>query len=74
MYQLQAGPSGVTGLVDCHGAPTATEYYITAVPTTFQGTGNRGFASNHNNSIWQDTTGVAPVEPFTAGGTVSQID
>jgi type II secretory pathway pseudopilin PulG len=74
LYQLQAGPSGQSGLVDCHGAPTATEYYVSAIPITFQGTGNRAFATNHNSVIWQDTGGAAPVEPFTAGGTVSSID
>ena len=33
---------------------------------TVGSTGNRGFASNQANVIWQDTAGVAPVEPFAA--------
>lgn len=72
-YDLQPGPSGPSGLADCHGAPTATEYYVSAVPQTVGGTGNRAFASNHNSVIWQDVTGVAPVEPFAAGPTIEPI-
>lgn len=73
-YDLQPGPSGVSGLVDCNGFPTATEYYVTSVPVTFQSTGNRGFASNQGITIWQDTSGAAPVEPFVVAGTVSDIE
>jgi prepilin-type N-terminal cleavage/methylation domain-containing protein len=73
-YELQPGPSGPSGLVDCNGAGTTTEYYVTAVPLTPGNTGTRGFASNQGSVIWQDTSGVAPVEPFVAAGTVSPIE
>jgi prepilin-type N-terminal cleavage/methylation domain-containing protein len=73
-YDLQPGPSGVSGLVDCNGAATATEYYVTATPQSVGSTGNRAFASNQGSVIWQDSTGVAPVEPFDAVGTVSPIE
>jgi prepilin-type N-terminal cleavage/methylation domain-containing protein len=73
-YELQPGPSGPSGLVDCNGAPTTTEYYVTATPLTVGNTGNRAFASNQGATIWQDTTGVAPVEPFAAGGSVLPIE
>lgn len=72
-YELQTGPGGPSGLADCNGAPTTTEYYVSAVPLTVGSTGNRAFASNQGNVIWQDTTGVAPVEPFAEVGTVSSI-
>jgi prepilin-type N-terminal cleavage/methylation domain-containing protein len=73
-YSLQSGPSGPSGLVDCNGFPTSIEYYVTAVPVTFQSTGTRAFASNQGITIWQDTTGAAPVEPFVDNGTVSAIE
>lgn len=72
-YDLQPGPSGVSGLVDCNGADTATEYYVTATPQAVGNTGNRAFASNQGSVIWQDATGVAPIEPFEEDGFVSAI-
>jgi type II secretory pathway pseudopilin PulG len=72
-YDLQPGPSGPSGLVDCNGAGTSTEYYVTATPQAVGSTGNRAFASNQGSVIWQDATGVAPVEPFVEIGTVSAI-
>lgn len=72
-YDLQPGPSGQSGLVDCNGGATSTEYYITATPQGVGSTGNRAFASNQGSVIWQDSTGVAPVEPFVEIGSVSAI-
>jgi hypothetical protein len=36
-------------------------------------TGQRAFATNQTGTVWQDTTGVPPVEPFAIAGTVSPI-
>jgi hypothetical protein len=73
-YNLQPGPSGLSGLVDCNGGATATEYYVSATPITVGGTANRAFATNQNSVIWQDALGVAPVEPFAAGPTTQPIE
>ena len=73
-YDLQAGPGGPSSLVDCNGAPTAAEYYLTAVPASPGKTGNRAFATNHAIIIWQDTTGIAPSEPFAPGPTSVPIE
>jgi prepilin-type N-terminal cleavage/methylation domain-containing protein len=73
-YQVQPGQSGPSGLVDCNGFPTGIDYYVTAVPVTFQSTGNRAFASSQGITIWQDTSGLAPVEPFVAAGTVTSLE
>jgi prepilin-type N-terminal cleavage/methylation domain-containing protein len=62
----RAGPS------DCNGTVTTTTWYATGVPTSYA-TGNRGFAVDTNNSIWQDTSGAAPATPFTVSATVAQI-
>jgi type II secretory pathway pseudopilin PulG len=72
-YTLQPGPLGLAAVADCNGNAVALDYYVTAVPLDFGNTGSRAFASNEGHVIWQDTTGAAPPEPFTAGGTVSPI-
>ena len=72
-YGLQPGPLGMAPVIDCNGNAVALDYYVTAVPLDFGNTGSRAFASSEGHVIWQDTTGVAPTEPFTLGGTVSRI-
>lgn len=61
---LAEGPNGLTPITDCNGVETATDYYVTAKPLTFGTTGIRAFASDEGHVIWQDVTGVPPVEPF----------
>ena len=73
-YEMLPGTSGASGLVDCHGAPTSLDYYLSAIPIGVGSTGVRGFASNQGSAIWQDSSGVAPVEPFEVFGTVSALD
>jgi len=58
-------PAGCTG--------TGSSFYASAVPVTVGSTGVRAFATNPAGAIWQDTSGVVPTEPFTAGGNVSPI-
>jgi prepilin-type N-terminal cleavage/methylation domain-containing protein len=66
---LGSRPSGT----DCTGQPTRTGFYFRAEPLAAN-TGRRGFATNHVGTIWQDTNGIAPPEPFAAGPTISPID
>jgi type IV pilus assembly protein PilA len=70
---LQAGAGSGVGPTDCNGVPTQTAYYATAVPRTVGATGQRAFASNSINAVWQNTTGVPPPEPFVLGPTISPI-
>ncbi len=70
---LAAGAGAAAGPNDCNGTATQTAYYASAVPVTVGTTGNRGFATNAAGTIWQDTTGAAPAEPFATAGTVSPI-
>jgi type IV pilus assembly protein PilA len=72
-FNLASGATGVAGPADICGTGTETEFYVTAVPQTVGTTGNRAFASNIGSALWQDTSGAAPTEPFTAGGTVSPV-
>ena len=47
----------------CVGA-AGSNYYATAVAQTVGSTGTRGFATNNAGTIFQDTAGNAPPEPF----------
>lgn len=73
-YTLTPGPVGATGFTDCNGNATSFDYYVSAEPLSIGNTGRRAFASNQAHVIWQDTMGVAPVEPFTAAGTVAPME
>jgi type IV pilus assembly protein PilA len=66
---LGSSPAGP----DCTGQPTHTGFYFRAEPLSAN-TGTRGFATNQAGSIWQDTTGVAPPEPFAVGASISPLD
>jgi prepilin-type N-terminal cleavage/methylation domain-containing protein len=48
-------------------------YYASGVPLNIGSTGTRAFATNAQGTIWQDTTGAAPAEPFATAGTVAPI-
>ena len=74
-YTFVNGPgAGATaGPTDCNGNATNSAFLATAVPIAVGVTGSRGFALNASNTVWQDTSGAAPTEPFTLGGTVSFI-
>ena len=71
-FVLAPGLGALPGPADCTGDIPQTEYYSTGSPMSSTA-GHRGFASNSVGTIWQDTTGVAPAEPFAAAGSVSTI-
>jgi type IV pilus assembly protein PilA len=74
-YNFALGPAlgAQPGPQDCAGEVPETDYYATGVPMAPH-FAPPGFATNAAGTIWQDTSGVAPVLPFTAGGTVTTID
>ena len=72
-FTLAAGAGGAVGPNDCNAEATNTTFYITAVPQTVGGTGNRAFASNVGSALWQDSTGIAPPEPFVEAGTITPL-
>ena len=72
-YQLVAAQGSVALGPDCTGLPTRSGFYFRAEPLAVN-LGRRAFATNHVGSIWQDTTGVAPPEPFTGGGTITVLE
>ena len=62
---LGAGANGGAGPDDCNGQATFLDYLATATPANLGTTGQRAFATNQAMTVWQDTTGVPPAEPFT---------
>ena len=72
-FAMPAAQGAAAGPNDCNNTATTSAWLATGVPQTIGTTGSRGFAVNTGNTIWQDTTGAAPGEPFTAGGTISVI-
>jgi prepilin-type N-terminal cleavage/methylation domain-containing protein len=72
-FTLAPGAGSAAGPNDGAGNATITAWLATAIPQTVGSSGTRGFAVNAGNTIWQDTTGAAPVEPFTTSATVTPI-
>lgn len=72
IFNVDPGDGSAAGPTDCNGVVTETMFYATATPVLVNSTGRRAFASNES-AIWQDTTGIPPPEPFTAGGTISPV-
>jgi type IV pilus assembly protein PilA len=70
---LLASNGGAAGPNDCNGNATEVSYYASAIPALLGVSGHRAFATNHDGTVWQDSSGVAPTEPFTTGGNVSPI-
>ena len=69
---LPANGAGAVG-TDCLGQPTHSGFYFMAEPLSAS-TGTMGFAITHVGTIWRDTTGAAPTEPFTPSATVAPYD
>jgi prepilin-type N-terminal cleavage/methylation domain-containing protein len=71
-YRFVLAPSmtSVKTRPDCTGTPTESGYYFKAEALS-NDTGTLGLATTHGSAIWQDTTGVAPPEPFVEAGTIA---
>ncbi len=57
----------------CTGEPMATGWYASAVPVSLGQSGRVGLATDQDHGIWEDSTGVAPAQPFAVGKTVRPI-
>jgi prepilin-type N-terminal cleavage/methylation domain-containing protein len=69
-FSMTAGPAAAA--LGCAAAPTHTSYYVSASPLSAV-SGTRAFATNQAGSIWQNTAGVPPGEPFAEQGTVGPL-
>jgi prepilin-type N-terminal cleavage/methylation domain-containing protein len=63
-FLLNADQNSIPAQNDCNGTPTITAWYAKGEPGTLGISGARSFAVNSGNTIWQNTTGVAPASPF----------
>ena len=75
-YSLAPGLGSAAGPNDCNGTATDLAFYASAVPISPATSGNRAFATNADDGIWQDVGagGAAPpTEPFATAGTISPI-
>jgi prepilin-type N-terminal cleavage/methylation domain-containing protein len=61
-------PAAVPGPNDCLGTASVTGYYASGIPTSFGTTGTRSFAVDSGNTIYQNYTAAAPVQPFASSG------
>ena len=62
--RLQVASPVASARLDCHGQPTASAYYATAVPVRPGAAETRAFAVDQNQVIWYSDSGVAPTPPF----------
>jgi len=65
---MAAGAGNVVLATQAAGCTAAgANYYATATPLTVGSTGTRAFGTDEQGTIWQDSSGVAPAQPFSAG-------
>ena len=71
--ELTGGATALSGVTPCNGATTAkSDYYASAAPLTFNGSGTRSFATDVRGTIFYTNTGTAPANPIPAAATPVQ--
>jgi type IV pilus assembly protein PilA len=73
IFMLGSSEGAVDGPDDCHGTATKDRYYVSARPQAVDQTGRRAFAANVRATIWQDSSGVPPAEPFEVSETTAPL-
>ncbi len=58
----------------CSQGETASHWYATAVPEQGAPTGLPGYAMTDGEDVWQDSSGAAPVPPFSPSDKVSRVE
>jgi type IV pilus assembly protein PilA len=66
-FAIVSGAGSMVGAADVCGSATNGTFYATAIPIIVGSTGGRGFAADRTLIVWQNLTGIAPSQPFTAG-------
>jgi type IV pilus assembly protein PilA len=72
-YSVAVGAGAIAGPTDCFGNGTQSAFYATATPVRAGFTGDRAFASDGTGTIWQDSSGTPPPQPFAVGGTIGPL-
>ena len=70
-YQITmtASTAANAGQPDCNGTATTSDFYASALPTSFNVSGARSFAVVSAGTIWQVYAAAPPPEPFGAPAT-----
>ena len=63
-FALRPGAYAKAGPDDCHGRPTQTAFYVSAVPESPGSSGGYAFAANTGSNVWQVRGASPPTEPF----------
>jgi hypothetical protein len=72
---MRAARAAVPGPPDCHGRPTASDYYVSARPQVMGRDGSRGMAMTSAGRIFLFFDGVPPTEADMApGGLAMPLD
>jgi hypothetical protein len=74
VVQLRAARGALIMGVDCHGRPTASDYYIAATPDTVRQAADKAFAGRADGQLFFFVDGVAPREGDMTGGLAIPID
>ena len=74
VLQLRAAADATTVGHDCHGHPTATDYYLAASPLTAQETADKAFAGRADGQLYLFVDGIPPSESDLASGLAIRLD
>jgi hypothetical protein len=72
--QLRAAIGAMATGQDCHGRPTATDYYLAAAPQTALEAADKAFAGRADGQLFIFVDGVPPRESDMASGLPITID
>ena len=71
---LAAATPGTGAANTCNAVGDAeSAFYASATPITVGSTGQRAFAVDERNTVFQDQTGVAPTDPITPSVTITPV-
>jgi len=71
-YNFTLSGTGTSATNDCNSKPSNPGYVATGIPQGFGTSGGRSFATDEGNTIWQNFTATAPVQPFATPNTPIQ--
>lgn len=66
--ELRAARNATPGPTDCHGSPTATDYYVAAAPVSAATAARQAFAGRSDGRLFLFYDGIPPREPEILGG------
>jgi hypothetical protein len=74
VVQLRAAHDALATGHDCHGRPTAADYFLAAAPGNARAAADKAFAGRADGQLYFFVDGVAPREQDMTGGLAISID